>query len=45
DFEFKSLPADKSFTITIEAKGYKTQTINIKTDKDYNLGEIILASN
>ena len=42
DFEFKCLPANKAFTITIDAKGYKSQTINIKTDKDYNLGEIVL---
>jgi Fe-S-cluster-containing dehydrogenase component len=43
DFEFKSLPADKPFTITIEAKGYKSQTINIKTDKDINLSEIFVS--
>jgi len=42
DFEFKSLPADKTFTISIDAKGYKAQTINIKTDKDLNLGEVFL---
>jgi Fe-S-cluster-containing dehydrogenase component len=43
DFEFKGLEADKACTITIEYKGYKSQTIDVKTDTDKNLGEVLLA--
>ena len=45
DFEFKGLPADNSFSLTIEYSGYKSQTINIKTDTDKNIGEVLLAGN
>jgi Fe-S-cluster-containing dehydrogenase component len=45
DFEFKGLEADKSFKITVEMDGYKTQTIDIKTDTDKNIGEILLTCN
>jgi Fe-S-cluster-containing dehydrogenase component len=43
EFEFKNLAADLSGTITIECDGYKSQTIDIKTDTDKNLGEVLLA--
>lgn len=45
DFEFKSLVADKSFQITLELDGYKSQTIDIKTDTDKNMGEVLLVCN
>ena len=45
DFEFKGLPADKTFKLTIEYNGYKSQTFNLKTDTDKNIGEVLLASN
>jgi Fe-S-cluster-containing dehydrogenase component len=45
DFEFKGLPADKSFKLTIEYKGYKPQSINVKSDTDKNIGEVMLAGN
>ena len=45
DFEFKGLEADKAFKITVEYDGYKAQTINVKTDTDKNIGEVLLAGN
>ena len=42
DYEFKGLPADKAFQITIEYDGYKSQTIDVKTDTDKNIGEFLL---
>jgi Fe-S-cluster-containing dehydrogenase component len=43
DFEFKGLEADKAFTLTIEYDGYKSQTIDVKTDTDKNIGEVLLS--
>ncbi len=43
DFEFKGLEAGKTFQINVEYDGYKTQTIDIKTDVDRNMGTIVLA--
>ena len=45
DFEFKGLDADESFKLTIEYDGYKSQTLDIKTDTDKNIGEVLLACN
>ena len=45
DFEFKGLEADKCFKITVELDGYKTQTIDVKTDTDKNIGEVLLTCN
>jgi Fe-S-cluster-containing dehydrogenase component len=45
DFEFKGLDADKAFKITVEYDGYKAQTIDVKTDTDKNIGEVLLAGN
>jgi len=45
DFEFKGLEAGKAFRITLEYDGYKSQTIDVKTDTDENIGEVLLACN
>jgi Fe-S-cluster-containing dehydrogenase component len=45
DFEFKGLEADKAFQVTLELDGYKSQTIDVKTDTDKNIGEVLLAGN
>lgn len=45
DFEFEGLPADKVYTVKIEAAGYKSQEFEIKTDIDVYLGDIILTRN
>jgi Fe-S-cluster-containing dehydrogenase component len=42
DFEFKGLPGNKAFKLTMEYKGYKSLSIDIKTDTDINLGEVLL---
>lgn len=42
DFEFKGLESNQSYQVIIEHDGYASQTINIKTDIDKNLGEVIL---
>jgi len=44
DFEFKGLPADKTFKLTVEYDDYKSQSMDIKTDTDKNIGEVLLAS-
>lgn len=43
DFEFKGLEANKCFKITVELDGYKTQTIDVKTATDKNIGEVLLS--
>ena len=45
DFEFKGLKADKAFQIIIEHDGYKPKIMDLKTDIDRNLGEILLTCN
>ena len=45
DFEFKGLEAGKAFILTVEHDGYKSQTIDVKTDTDKNIGEVLLACN
>ena len=45
DFEFKNLEADKAYKLTIEYDGYKSQSIDIKTDTDKNIGEVLLECN
>jgi Fe-S-cluster-containing dehydrogenase component len=42
DFEFEGLADNTSYSIKIEAPGYKPKTLKIKTQKDTFLGEIIL---
>jgi Fe-S-cluster-containing dehydrogenase component len=42
DFEFENLPADKVFTVIVEAPGYKTQRFEVKTTVDVYLGDIFL---
>jgi Fe-S-cluster-containing dehydrogenase component len=43
DFEFEGLPADKEYTVKVEARGYKSQEFNVKTNIDVYLGDIFLA--
>lgn len=45
DFEFKGLEINQAYQIVIDHEGYKPQTINIKTDTDKNIGEVLLACN
>ncbi len=42
DFEFKGLESNRSYQVVIEHNGYKPMTIDIKTDTDLNMGEVIL---
>ena len=42
DFEFKGLEANKVYQVIIEHDGYASQTIDIKTNTDKNLGEVLL---
>lgn len=43
DFEFEGLEPDKEFTVKLEYPGYVSQTLNVQTEKDIYLGEVILA--
>ena len=42
DFEFEGLDDNTSYTIKIEAPGYKPKSLKAKTSKDIYLGEIVL---
>lgn len=42
DFEFEGLPADKKYTVSVEAPGYKGQKFEVKTNLDVYLGDIFL---
>jgi Fe-S-cluster-containing dehydrogenase component len=42
DFEFEGLPDNASFTVKVEAPGYKPVSKRAKTQKDIYLGEIVL---
>jgi Fe-S-cluster-containing dehydrogenase component len=42
DFEFEDLPADKSYTVRIAASGYRSQKVEVKTEMDVYLGDIVL---
>lgn len=42
DFEFEGLPADKTYTVKIEAPGYMSQKYEVKTNIDVYLGDIVL---
>jgi Fe-S-cluster-containing dehydrogenase component len=42
DFEFEGLPDNTTYTLKIEADGYKPKSIKTKTQKDTYLGEIVL---
>ena len=42
DFEFEGLPADKTYTVRIEAPGYKVEKLEVKTNIDVYLGDIFL---
>ncbi|MBN1907467.1 MAG: carboxypeptidase-like regulatory domain-containing protein [Deltaproteobacteria bacterium] len=43
DFEFDGLDSNKEYKVRLEYAGYKTQEMQVKTLKDINLGEIVLA--
>jgi Fe-S-cluster-containing dehydrogenase component len=43
DFEFEGLSADKSYLVSVQAPGYKSQKFEVKTVTDVYLREIILA--
>jgi hypothetical protein len=42
DFEFEGLPDNTEYTVSIEAKGYKTQELKAKTMTDVYLGVTLL---
>jgi len=42
DFEFDDLDENVSYTVKIQAPGYKAATLTAKTSKDVYLGEIVL---
>jgi Fe-S-cluster-containing dehydrogenase component len=42
DFEFEGLPKNCTYQVTIEAKGYAKKQMEVSTQTDINLGEIIL---
>jgi len=42
DFEFEGLADNISYTLKVEAKGYKAKSVKAKTSKDLTLGEIVL---
>lgn len=43
DFEFEGLAKNIAYKITIEEKGYAIRTIEVNTQTNVNLGEILLA--
>ncbi len=42
DFEFDGLAPNQTYQITIDHDGYAAQSLEVKTDSNVNLGEIIL---
>ena len=42
DFEFEGLPADKNYTVRVEAPGYRKKQLEVKTAVDVYLGDIFL---
>ena len=42
DFEFDGLADNTDYNLTIEAPGYQSRSIKVKTTKDVSLGEIVL---
>jgi Fe-S-cluster-containing dehydrogenase component len=42
DFEFEGLADNASYTVKVEAPGYKAKNVKAKTQKDLYLGEIVL---
>jgi Fe-S-cluster-containing dehydrogenase component len=42
DFEFRFLPKNTAFTVTVEAAGYQPATCTVKTHAAVNMGEIFL---
>lgn len=42
DFEFEGLATDKAYSVKIDAKGYKGQVFEVKTNIDIYLGDIFL---
>jgi Fe-S-cluster-containing dehydrogenase component len=42
DFEFEDLPSDKTYAVKVEAPGYRSQTLDAKTNIDIFLGDIFL---
>ena len=45
DFEFEGLKKNEKYQVTISAAGYKARNLDIVTQKDVNLGEIVLERN
>ena len=44
DFEFRGLPTNKPFTVTIEADGCKNKVLKCRTAGSVNFGEIVMNS-
>jgi len=42
DFEFEGLADNTDYNLTVEAPGYQSRSIKVKTTKDVSLGEIVL---
>ncbi|MBN1191259.1 MAG: carboxypeptidase regulatory-like domain-containing protein [Dehalococcoidales bacterium] len=42
DFEFENLPSDTKYTLKIQATGYESRTIEVRTNIDVYVGDIIL---
>jgi Fe-S-cluster-containing dehydrogenase component len=42
DFEFDGLAKNKSYKISIALDGYQSKTLDVVTQKDINLGEVVL---
>ena len=42
DFEFEGLDKNKAFKVTVKLAGYATQTFDVTTNSDVNLGAIVL---
>ncbi len=42
DFEIRRLPTNKTFTLVVEAEGYKPKELKVRTMAAVNLGEIVL---
>jgi Fe-S-cluster-containing dehydrogenase component len=42
DFEFEGLASNTTYQITVEEKGYAAKTIEVTTQTDVNLGEVVL---
>jgi hypothetical protein len=43
DFEFDGLSADKTYTVAVEQRSYKSYKVEAKTKTDVYLGDIVLS--